>query len=90
MAANAPRYNQCNYGEVAVIDTLKLARKLRDEGGMSDKQAEALAEGLNEALMDQVATKHDLELAVSTLRNQIWSGVVTVVLALGLLQHFLK
>lgn len=74
---------------MAMIDTLKLSKRLHDSG-LTDAQAEAIADSLNDALSDSVVTKKDLELAVSSLRNQIWSGVVAVVLALGIIQHFFK
>jgi len=45
---------------MAVIDTLKLARALRDKGGFSADAAEATAEALNSALGADVATKADI------------------------------
>ena len=45
---------------MAVIDTLKLARALRDKGGFTQISAEATAEALNEALGVEVPTKADL------------------------------
>jgi hypothetical protein len=45
---------------MAVIDTLKLARALRDRGGFTQNSAEATAEALNEALGVELATKADL------------------------------
>ena len=45
---------------MAIIDTLKLARELRDKGGFSQEAAEATAEALNDALGDEIATKRDV------------------------------
>lgn len=44
----------------AVIDTLALARKLRDKAHFTPEQAEGVAEAINEMLTEQVATKADL------------------------------
>jgi hypothetical protein len=46
---------------MAVVDTLKLARELRDKGGFSQEAAEATAEALNNALGEQIASKRDIE-----------------------------
>jgi hypothetical protein len=46
---------------MAMIDTLKLARALRERGGFTPEAAEATAEAFSEALAGQVATKPDLE-----------------------------
>jgi hypothetical protein len=35
-------------------------------------------------------TKQDLELAVTGIKHQVWGAAVTVILALGVLQHFFK
>jgi hypothetical protein len=43
-----------------MLDTLKLAQSL-ERGGFSKEMAEATATALNEAIADQVATKHDVE-----------------------------
>jgi len=56
---------------MAIIDTLKLARALRDKGGFAPEAAEATAEAFNEALGEQVATKADLDLAVERLNGRI-------------------
>lgn len=45
---------------MTVIDTLKLARALRDKGGFTQDAAEATAEALNSALGAEVATKGDI------------------------------
>lgn len=56
---------------MAVIDTLKLARALRDKGGFSDAAAEATAEAINTALGEQMASKTDLEEATERLEDRI-------------------
>jgi hypothetical protein len=73
-----------------MIDTLKFARKMQDKGSMTREQAEALAESLNEALVDQVATKKDLELMESRLSNKLYGLGFTVIVAMGIIQHYLK
>jgi hypothetical protein len=45
---------------MAIVDTPKLARELRDKGGFSQEAAEATAEALNNALGDEIATKRDV------------------------------
>lgn len=72
----------------AVIDTLKLAKRLRET--MDPKQADAIAEALNDALGDHVATKADLDAAEGRLSNKLYAVGFTVILALGIIQHFLK
>jgi hypothetical protein len=47
---------------MAIIDTLKLTRALRDKGGFTQEAAEATAEALNEAFGADVATKADIAL----------------------------
>jgi hypothetical protein len=47
---------------MAIIDTLKLARALRDKGGFTQDAAEATADAFNAALGDEVATKSDIRL----------------------------
>jgi hypothetical protein len=46
---------------MAIIDTLKLARALRDKGGFTQEAADATATALNEALGEDVATKADIK-----------------------------
>jgi hypothetical protein len=58
-----------------IIDTLKLARALRDKGGFSQEGAEATAEAFNEALSEQVATKLDIERAVHQLTMRTFAIV---------------
>jgi flavorubredoxin len=73
-----------------MIDTLKFARHMQERGGMTKEAAEALAEGINEAAIDQLVTKQELKLAVSELKNTVWGAAFSIVLALGVLQHFLR
>ncbi|MEW6345190.1 MAG: hypothetical protein RXR20_17550 [Paraburkholderia sp.] len=74
-----------------MIDTLKFARRMQTKGGMTQEAAEALAECINEGTsIDQLATKQDLTIAVSGLRNQIWSAAVAIGLAMGILLHIWK
>ena len=56
---------------MAVIDTLKLARALRDRGGFSQEAAEATAEALDNAFGDTAATKRDLTDLGTSLRAEI-------------------
>ena len=56
---------------MAVIDTLKLARALRDKGGFAEEAAEATAEAINDALGPQMASKADLEQAVERLEHRM-------------------
>jgi Protein of unknown function (DUF1640) len=46
---------------MAIIDTLKLARPLRDHGGFSQAAAEATAEALSSSFTEEVATKRDID-----------------------------
>lgn len=55
---------------MTAIDTLKLARALRDKGGFSSDAAEATAEALNAALGEEVATKADLRTATAELKTE--------------------
>jgi hypothetical protein len=56
---------------MAVIDTLKLARALRDKGGFAEEAAEATAEAINVALGERMASKADLDHAVGLLRADL-------------------
>jgi hypothetical protein len=60
---------------MAVIDTLKLARALRDKAGFTDEAAEATAEAINSALGEQMARKDDLEQATERLEHRIDQGI---------------
>lgn len=72
----------------AVIDTLKLVKRLR--GTMGETEAEALAEALNESLGERLATKGDIEAAEARLTNKLYAVGFTLVLATGVMQHFIK
>ena len=52
------------------IDTLRYARKLKDAGVPPD-QAEAMADAIGSELVDQLATKADLENAVARLEGSV-------------------
>src|SRR5690349_4591061 len=56
---------------MAIVDTLKLARELRDKGGFSQEAAEATAEALNNALGDEIATKRDVTDLGTGLRGEM-------------------
>ncbi|HYZ41628.1 MAG TPA: hypothetical protein VE687_13535 [Stellaceae bacterium] len=56
---------------MSVIDTLKLARALRDKGGFAPEAAEATAEALNEAFGEQLATRIDVERLGERLDHRI-------------------
>lgn len=77
-----------------MIDTLKFARHMQEKGGMSKEAAEALAEGISEAALEQLVTKKDMEqantLLESRLSNKLYAVGFSVVLALGIIQHVLK
>lgn len=62
-----------------MIDTLKLSKRLQG-AAMPKEQAEALAEGLNEAIKEDLVTKQDLEAAVSRLESRIADRALQVVL----------
>ncbi len=73
-----------------MIDTLKFARQMQQKGGMTKEAAEALAESINEAALEQLTTKTDLELMEGRLSNKLYGVGFTVVIALGVIQHFFK
>ena len=52
------------------IDTLRYARKLKD-AGVPPAQAEAMADAIGSEPVDQLATKADLENAVTRLEGSI-------------------
>ena len=54
----------------AAIDTLALARRLRERAHFSAEQAEGVAEALNEMLIDQVATKSDIKDELQHVRDE--------------------
>ena|SRR5579883_2148438 len=66
---------------MAVIDTLRLARALRDRGGFTEPAAEATAEALNAALGGDVATKGDVELVkvdIAAVRAELKADIAAV------------
>lgn len=73
-----------------MIDTLKFARHMQEKGGMTQQQAEAIAEGINDAALEQLTTKRDLELLEARLSNKLYAVGLTVVIASGVLQHVWK
>lgn len=74
---------------MAVIDTLKLARALRERGGFAELAAEATAEAINEALGAQMASKADLDKAVGELKSDMrllkWQVGVNSALSIAIL-----
>jgi hypothetical protein len=60
---------------MAAIDTLKLAKSLRNHG--VDELAEGIAEGINEGLgetLSTLVTKDDLNSATTALRTEMSNG----------------
>jgi hypothetical protein len=79
-----------------MIDTHKLVTKLRTSG-MTENQAEIVAEGLNDALSEQMVTRSDLDILEARLGSTIVASRNTQIIwttglvsALGMVQHFLK
>jgi len=72
---------QISFDKLAYIDRLKAA-------GIDEPQARAHAEALDQALREEVATKHDLEIAVRDLK--IWIGGIAILLfgALASIKYF--
>ena len=64
------------------IDTLRYARKLKDAGVPPD-QAEAMADAIGSELVDQLATKSDLQAAVQLLRTELGGSIRLVQWMLG-------
>ncbi len=60
------------------FDTLRFAKRMQ-EAGLPQQQAEAMAEALSAAVQDSVATKDDLNKAVSDLRVEIREVQVTII-----------
>jgi hypothetical protein len=54
-----------------VIDTLKLARALRDNAHFSAEDAEGAAAAIADAIQSDLVTKSDLRLAVGELRTEM-------------------
>ena len=76
-----------------VINTLKMARAMR-AAGVPEKQAEALADSLEEGMRETVVTRDFLssELAKLTisLTNKMYGIAVGIVVSTGLIQYFVK
>ena len=53
------------------FDTLRAARKLRDEGGFDERQAAILVDTFAEGMGETLATKADLEKTETALRADI-------------------
>ena len=53
------------------FDTLRAARKLRDEGGFDERQAAILVDTFAEGMTETLATKADLESTEGALRAEI-------------------
>ena len=53
------------------FDTLRAARKLRDEGGFDERQAAILVDTFAEGMTETLATKADLESTEASLRAEI-------------------
>jgi hypothetical protein len=56
---------------MTIIDTLKLARELRERAGFGQAAAEATADAINTALGDRMPSKADLDQAVDRLENRL-------------------
>ena len=56
---------------MAAFDTLRAARRLRDEGGFDERQAEAMVDTFAEGMDETLATKADLEKTELVLRGEI-------------------
>ena len=54
----------------AAFDTLRAARRLRDEDGFDEKQAGILVDTFTESMGESLATKVDLEKTEATLRGE--------------------
>ena len=53
------------------FDTLRAARRLRDEGGFDERQAAILVDTFAEGMGETLATKADLEKVETSLRGQM-------------------
>jgi hypothetical protein len=54
-----------------LFDTLKLSRTLQEKGQFTPDQANALAEGISSASIDNLATKEDIKDLRSEIRGDI-------------------
>ena len=53
------------------FDTLRAARRLRDEGGFDEKQAAILVDTFADGMGETLATKADLEKTEASLRGEM-------------------
>lgn len=53
------------------FDTLRAARRLRDEGGFEEKQAAILVDIFAQAMAESLATKEDLQKTETALRSDL-------------------
>ncbi len=53
------------------FDTLRAARKLRDEGGFDERQAAILVDTFAEGMTETLATKADLKSTEESLRGEM-------------------
>ena len=67
---------------MAAFDTISVAKRLQEEFGMPEKQAEGVAVVLHENFVGNVATKEDLRRGVKELTGQI-KGLDDKIDALG-------
>ena len=56
---------------MVAFDTLRAARKLRDEGGFDEKQAAILVDTFAEGMGETLATKADLKETETLLQGQM-------------------
>ena len=70
---------------MALFDTLRLARRLRDHAGFTPEHAEATAEALEEALGRdaEVASKPDIQAAIDQLRAEIVNATLRLTIRMG-------
>ena len=60
-----------------VIDTLRFANRLK-EAGVAPRQAEAMSSAFNDEISEGVATKRDLDNAVTALKGEMAEGFAKV------------
>ena len=72
------------------FDTLRAARRLRDEGGFDEKQAGILVDTFAEGMDETLATKADLEKTELVLRGEIKETEATLRGEIGTLRGDLE
>lgn len=65
------------------FDSLKYSRLLQENGGFSQKQAEAAAGALTAVLVGDLVTKTDLELVETRLKSEIRQEAAVVTAKIG-------